>query len=92
MNVRLQNLVGKPIWFQLNSGRTIDLSPTRPPVEVPRSEYDSNPRIRTLEARGAIRVLDLPEKKPQIGIKASVPASSGKAATKRASAEEKKQT
>lgn len=92
MNVKLQNLVGKPLWLQLNSGKTIDISPTRPAVEVPRSEYDANPRIRKLEARGVIRVLDLPrETPPQRRARTPASASAGKGATKKASAEEKKQ-
>ena len=55
MDVKLENLSGRPLWIRLLSGESVDMSPAASPVVVSEREVKINPSIRKLLERGAIR-------------------------------------
>ncbi len=87
MDVKLENVTGRPLWIRLLNGDSVDMSPAVPPIVVSEREARVNPRIRKLLERGAIREVEKIRRPPGAKQAAPEPKSAPRASAKAEKAE-----
>ena len=62
MEILLKNEIHRPIHLRLLNGRTVNLSPSLPPVSMSDDEVNNNPRIKKLIDRGDLSKVEAAQK------------------------------
>lgn len=61
MMAKIENILGKPIWVRRNNGASLTIAGGIP-IEIPVTEWETNPMLKKLAAQGALRRRELPER------------------------------